>query len=141
MTRKMPKDRRGLPTAAVCACKPARNAAGCIIPDPRLDEANKRAFSPIKFQPVEAGLPLDLFGQPVEPRSSVGGRPRHLPTAASRALVADLRGEGATLAVIARALRLSVPTLQLNYPIELGSGSKAWRRRAARNAKSNGRKS
>jgi hypothetical protein len=90
-----------------------------------------REYFPNKFQPVEVGLPLDLFGQPVEPRSSRGGRPRHLPTPASRALVAELHAGGATQAEIADAIGITPPTLRLNYPEELGSTSTTWRRRAA----------
>jgi len=74
---------------------------------------------------------VDLFGQPIERRGSQPGRPRHLPTAASRALVAELRTGGATQATIAKALRITMPTLRLNYPVELGSSSIVWRRRAA----------
>jgi hypothetical protein len=80
------------------------------------------------------GLPLDLFGQPVEPRSSRGGRPRHLPTPTSRALVAELRAGGATQTEIADAIGITPPTLRLNYPVELGSTSTVWRRRAALNS-------
>lgn len=86
---------------------------------------------PNKFQPIECGLPLDLFGCPVEHRL---GRPRHLPSEASRALVAKLREGGATQVEIAEVIGLSLPTLRLNYPTELGSGSSTWRRRAADNS-------
>ena len=76
-------------------------------------------------------MPVDLFGQPVEPRSSQPGRPRHLPTPANRALVAEMHQGGATQAAIAEALRITMPTLRLNYPVELESSSTVWRRRAA----------
>jgi hypothetical protein len=72
-------------------------------------------------------LPVDLFGQPVVTRL---GRPRHLPTDTSRALVAELRAGGATQAEIAAAIGITPPTLRLNYPVELGSASKVWLRRA-----------
>jgi hypothetical protein len=54
-----------------------------------------------------------------------------VPTAATRALVAELHQGGATQAIIAEALRITPPTLRLNYPVELGSSSTVWKRRAA----------
>lgn len=74
---------------------------------------------------------LDLFGEPlIEPRGQ--GRPRHVPTEATRQRVRELRGEGLAQLAIARAIGLTVPTLILNYHLELGSSSRVWRRRAQR---------
>lgn len=82
------------------------------------------------FQPIEAGLPLDLFGQPFDRCEGRKGRPRHLPTPATRALVAQLHVRGETQAAIAEALGITRPTLRLNYPVELGSRSVTWKRRS-----------
>lgn len=78
---------------------------------------------------------LDLFGDPVDPRRGLAGRPRHMPTDAQRAQARALRSDGLPLLVIAHALGITVPTLQLNYPDELNSTSQAWRRRAERDRK------
>jgi len=93
---------------------------------------------PNTFTPIEAGLDFDLYGQPVDLREGRVGRPRHLPTEASRALVAAMRAEGADQLAIAAAIGISGPTLRLNYPQELGSRSTVWRRRAALGAQSKG---
>jgi AraC-like DNA-binding protein len=85
----------------------------------------------LQFFPIEETYPRDLFGEPVQPGRGQSGRPRHVPTSETRARVAELRAEGLSIAQIARELGLSQPTLQLNYPIELGSGSTVWRRRVA----------
>lgn len=60
------------------------------------------------------------------------GRPRYVPTDATRALVARLHADGLKQPAIARAVGVSVPTLVLNHPVELRSTSQVWRRRAAR---------
>lgn len=78
---------------------------------------------------------LDLFGDPIDPRRGLSGRPRHMPTAAHRALVRELRAEGKPQVAIAQALGITVPTLQLNYPKELNSTSQAWHKRAVRDGK------
>lgn len=75
---------------------------------------------------------LDLFGEPVRPGFGQRGRPRHMPTPATRARVIELRSEGLSHLSIAAALGITHPTLVLNYPAELGSASQAWRRRADR---------
>lgn len=72
----------------------------------------------------------DLFGFPVTVKPDRRGRPRHVPTAAARALVIELRDQGLLQPEIAEALGISQPTMVLNYPQELGSTSQAWRRRA-----------
>lgn len=82
----------------------------------------------------------DLFGFEIEPARGMG-RPRHVPTEATRALVAQLRAEGAAQEAIAQRLGITGPTLRLNYPRELGSNSKTGARRARRDlakGKSNG---
>lgn|GEM_PF-6241746 len=81
-------------------------------------------------------FPLDMFGQPVPPRRGPG-RPRHLPTSESRALVERLRGAGVEQAEIAEALGVSLPTLRLNYPIELQSQSQTGARRDQRDRRKN----
>ncbi len=96
------------------------------MPDPARAKANL-----FHFRPAEAAYPLDLFGEPVQPGRGRPGRPRHLPTPATRARVAELRAEGLSILAIAEEIGVSQPTLQLNYPTELGSGSTTWRRRAA----------
>jgi hypothetical protein len=106
----------------------ARNGAvhigGRLAPDPQRVTDNFR-----NYFPLEETYGRDLFGEPVPPGRGRSGRPRHVPTAATRARVVELRAEGLSIAAIARELGLSQPTLQLNYPVELGSGSRAWRRR------------
>ena len=82
-----------------------------------------------------AGEGLDLFGEPIDPRRGWQGRPRHRPTEATRATVAELHGEGLDQLAIAKALGITAPTLRLNYPTELGSTSQVWRRRAERDRK------
>ncbi|MDZ4307175.1 hypothetical protein [Allopontixanthobacter sp.] len=79
-------------------------------------------------------LQLDLLGHPIQPRLGKSGRPRHLPTVESRALVAQLHGEGMAQPAIAAALRITGPTLRLNYPAELQSKSEVWRRRVQANS-------
>lgn len=79
----------------------------------------------------------DLFGF-VQPPARKRGRPRYLPTAADRALVIELHRDGASQPVIAASLGITEPTLRLNYYIELGSSSQAWRLREALKEKQNG---
>lgn len=74
---------------------------------------------------------LDLFGNPIEPERG-RGRPRHIPTAAQRAQVRELRAAGAILPTIAAAIGITIPTLLVAYPEELRSKSKASAKRAAR---------
>lgn len=115
------------------AAQAERDAGGCLVPDPRRVKANKRTFFPL-----EETYPRDLFGEPVQPGRGRSGRPRHVPTDSTRARVAELRGEGLSLPLVAAAIGISVPTLQLNYPVELGSGSTVWRRRVASKPKRRG---
>lgn len=90
-----------------------------------------------RFYGIELGAERDLFGDPIAPGSGRRGRPIHLPSAASRALVASMRADGAKQTEVCAALGISAPTLRLNYPRELGSSSTTWRRRRA---PQNGRK-
>lgn len=73
-------------------------------------------------------FPRDLFGDPV-PVKRGAGRPRHVPSDATRAKVRELHHAGEKQPAIAAALGITVPTLTLNYPAELGSSSQAWRTR------------
>lgn len=73
---------------------------------------------------------LDLLGDPIDPRRGLTGRPRHLPTAATRTRVAELKRDGRSQREIATAIGVTEPTLRLCYFLELGSASLAWRRRA-----------
>lgn len=76
----------------------------------------------------------DLFGEPLfVPRPQ--GRPRHVPTEATRQRVRELHGEGLPQMAIAQAIGLTVPTMLLNYHRELESTSQVWRRRAERDRK------
>lgn len=72
----------------------------------------------------------DLFGHPVDPQYGLPGRPRHLPTDATRQAVRAMRAQGLGQEPIAQALGITSKTLRLNYPEELGSTSQTWRRRA-----------
>lgn len=72
----------------------------------------------------------DMFGHLIDPRRGAIGRPRHFATPDLRAEVKAMRSGGHTLPEIATAIGISVPTLQLHYPRELGSRSQAWRRHA-----------
>lgn len=72
----------------------------------------------------------DLFGNPVDPRRGLPGRPRHMPSAELRQLVRAMRMQGHPQDTIANALGITSRTLRLNYYQELGSSSQAWRRRA-----------
>jgi len=117
---------RSVPAAAALAAHAARDSRGYIMPDPRLAKANKRTFFPL-----EATYQADLFGEPVQPGRDRSGRPRHVPTQATRARVIELRAEGLSQLAIAAALGISGPTLRLNYPVEIGSASRTWRRRVA----------
>lgn len=58
------------------------------------------------------------------------GRPRHTPSDASRVRVSRLWRMGLNQSGIARAMGISVPTLRLHYPVEVGSKSEAWSRHA-----------
>lgn len=77
-------------------------------------------------------FPLDLFGEPIRSRAGLPGRPRHVPTAALRQRVSELRGQGLDHHAIAGAIGLTAPTLRLNYAAELGSTSITGCRRAQR---------
>lgn len=125
--RKKGRSKGGARDAAAMAAQAARDAGGCLVPDPRRVKANKRTFFPL-----EETYDRDLFGKPVQPGRGRSGRPRHVPTPETRSRVAELRGEGLSHLAIARAIGISDPTLRLNYAVELGSGSTVWRRRAAR---------
>lgn len=87
---------------------------------------------PEEFLSVEAGLPLDLLGDPVRPGAGRKGRPCHLPTPESREMVAAMHRAGEGQSSIALALGITIPTLVLNYPSELESNSRAWMRRKGR---------
>ena len=79
--------------------------------------------------PSRAGcFHCDLFGDPL-PAKRGRGRPKHEPTAETRRKVRQLREQRATQSTIAAALGLTVPTLVVHYPAELGSSSQAWRTR------------
>lgn len=106
------------------AASGVRNVGGRLAPDPRRVAENSRTY----FQ-LEATYATDLFGEPIQPRRGRAGRPRHVATVATRLRVRELRAHGLSIAAIARELGVSHPTLQLNYPVELGSGSRAWRKR------------
>ena len=82
--------------------------------------------------PIERGLDRDLLGEPIRPGAGRRGRPMHIPSAATRRMVLELREAGRSQTEIAMALGISGPTLRLNYPAELGSGSTTWRRRVPR---------
>lgn len=72
----------------------------------------------------------DLFGNPVDPQYGQPGRPRHKPTLDLRALVTLMHEAGETQVAIAKVLRITEKTLRLNYPQELQTTSRAWRKRA-----------
>jgi len=78
-----------------------------------------------------ADFARDLFGEPIHPTWGQRGRPRHFPTPEQRAQVKALRDQGLSQPKIASAIGITVPTLALHYPCELGSRSQAWRRHAA----------
>lgn len=89
---------------------------------------------------VPNSLPIserDLFGELVRPGFGRPGRPRHMPTPATRARVIELRGQGLSHLAIAAAIGVSHPTMLLNYADDLGSNSQTGRRRAARDRKEN----
>lgn len=77
----------------------------------------------------------DLFGW-CAPPPRPPGRPRHEPTPAQRAKVARMHQAGAKQPAIARALRVSLPTLRLCYASELESASQTGARRVARDQES-----
>lgn len=60
------------------------------------------------------------------------GRRRHAPTSATRKIVRRAMEGGMKQAEAAKLLGISLPTLRLNYPEELGSNSTAAERRARR---------
>lgn len=74
----------------------------------------------------------DLFGHAIEQKREARGRPRHMPTAELRARVMSLHAEGLNQPNIAKAIGISLPTLLLNYPVELDSKSQSGARRAVR---------
>lgn len=78
----------------------------------------------------------DLFGEPW-PQPPRRGRPRHEPTARSRAKVRRMTANGSTQVEIGRALGVSLPTLRLNYPAELQSKSQTGARRDQRDRRIN----
>jgi len=82
------------------------------------------------FSPFEVTGGVDLFGEPIVSNPNRMGRPPHLPTKQSRRQVAKLRAKGRSQPEIAKVIGISLPTLRLNYPNELGSSSQTWRRRA-----------
>ncbi len=71
--------------------------------------------------------PVDLFGLPIAPGRGPG-RPRHVPTDASRERVLELHRDGRNLLQIAAAVGITHPTLLRHYPTELESTSQARRR-------------
>lgn len=75
------------------------------------------------------GQRFDLFGEPIDPRRGLTGRPRHMPTEALRRQVRALRQAGLSHDAIAAQIGITGPTLRLNYPDELGSSSQVWKRR------------
>ena len=94
--------------------------------------AEQATESPTNCRINEPGR--DLFGELlILPRPQ--GRPRHVPTEATRQRVRELHGEGAAQPAIAEAIGLTVPTMILNYHCELESTSQVWRRRAERDRK------
>lgn len=68
---------------------------------------------------------VDLFGEPIDPRRGLRGRPRHMPTPQLRALVARLHAMGFNQLTIAKTIGITAPTLRLNYAAELNSTSRA----------------
>lgn len=93
---------------------------------------NLRTFS--RFE-VTGGV--DLFGEPIVSNPNRMGRPPHLPTIRTRKQVSDMRAEGRTQPEIAKVIGISLPTLRLNYPNELGSSSQTWRGRASNSGERN----
>lgn len=108
-------DRSALCEAAEAAERPARTRASAI------GKAGKASDF----------ISVDLFGEPLDPRFGLAGRPRHRPTEATRVRVRELHQAGAKQDAIAKAIGLSVPTLRMNYHSELECSSAVARRRAA----------
>lgn len=82
------------------------------------------------FADWRLAMDFDLFGFPIRPGHGCRGRPRHMPSHAQRQLVRQLHTNGLAQPAIAKALGITVPTLLLNYPIELESKSRTGARRA-----------
>lgn len=95
--------------------------ATCTAPGSDLARGSKERLGQTCFH-------RDLFGDPVPPARRPG-RPRHVPTDATRAKVRELYQAGSRQPAIAAALGITVPTLTLNYPAELNSSSQTWRTR------------
>lgn len=94
-----------------------------------LCEGASRAASEISQNKFASAV--DLFGEPILPSLGRPGRPRHMPTEASRQQVRALRRLGNTQLEIAASIGITHPTLLLNYADELGSKSTTAQRRAA----------
>ncbi len=86
--------------------------------------------APIKFTADQ----IDLFGEPVAAKRGPG-RPRHVPTPATRADVFRMAEAGLGQEAIAEYLGVSGPTLRINYAAELRTKSQTGKRRAARDRK------
>ena len=109
--------------------KVAGGKSGCSAPVVAAGEKPSRDLTAEESAGIIRPLiSLDLFGEPVAAKRGAG-RPRHLPTAATRQKVSELHRAGAKQPAIATALGITVPTLTLNYPSELESNSQAWRAR------------
>ena len=86
--------------------------------------------APIKFTAEQ----IDLFGEPVAAKRGPG-RPRHVPTPATRADVFRMAEAGLGQGAIAQYLGISCPTLRINYAAQLRTTSQTGKRRAARDLK------
>ena len=110
------------------SCVSEAHVAACGLQEEQVGNGNAAPLD-ASFFPPEGEYPFDLFGNRISPTSGRKGRPRHVPTPETRAKVAELHQAGAKQPTIAAAIGITIPTLILNYPIELESKSRAWRRR------------
>lgn len=70
-------------------------------------------------------LNFDLLGDPIPENWGRRGRPQHIPTQENRSKIRLLLGFGWTVERIARALRVSKPTLRKHYFAELRHADEA----------------
>lgn len=97
------------PCAPLTGCSGQPDSRGEVI----AKQPNLGEFPDIKFSQA------DLFGDPVDPRHGLPGRPRHMATADNRARVAAMAAANQAQPMIAAALGITVPTLTLHYRAEL----------------------
>jgi len=122
------RSRSGGAVAPATGSTASEFSAAEVDPKPRSGIANK--FTRLTSS-TGRSFDVDLFGEPIV-RGLGRGRPPHVPTPATRALVAEMGKAGATGKAIAHAIGVGRSTLYRDYAAELGLRPNARRRAAGR---------